>query len=401
MKRIVFLSFSLSLIFTTIHFVHCQSLHFAEPRDVSEGTVSGVSSVDVGDLNNDNLMDVVVLEGGIHAKGRFTLAWFEQTKIGKWLRHDFNVSIKFDTFMGSARCADVDKDGDIDLIFSNDGHSMGPIKVYFLENPGKKKVLQTWKCHLISSIEGFHANDMRLADIDADSRLDVILRHKNPESVKVIFQNDTNNWETKNAYEGQAGEGLAVGDINTDGFPDITLTGHWLKTPIGARSETYTRFDIEAGYKKVNPATKEELGDINGDGRLDVLLSPAEHFKKYGGDNYDLAWYECPERPEKAMEWQKHTIKTNYNKAHCAKLYDFDNDGDLDILSAITWDNREIRIFINTDGTFQSSIKVAEGKGVYSGAVADMDGDGDLDIVAEDKYAGDGKPWYYENLLEN
>jgi hypothetical protein len=306
----------------------------------------------------------------------------------------------FDDFIGSARCGDMDNDGDIDVIFSNDGDSTGPINIYLLKNPGKRKIYQPWKFHVISSIEGFHANDMRIADMDSDGMLDVVVRHKNPESVKIVFQNRNEEWVTKNVHEGQAGEGLAIGDINSDGLTDITMTGHWFKAPKNPRVGVYERFDIESGFKNVNPATKEDVGDINGDGRLDILLSPAEHFKKYGGENYDLAWYECPENPEMVDKWHKHIVRSDYNKAHCAKLADFDNDGDLDILSAITWDNREIRIYFNENGAFHNSLQVSEGKGIYSGAVGDMDGDGDIDIVAEDKYAQDGRPWYFENLLK-
>jgi len=399
MKYKIVFSFSLFLSLVATKSVQSQPLSFAKPVDISHGTVAGVSALDVADINKDGRMDVVVLEGGVHANGRFTLAWFEQTKSKNWARHDFNIPLQFDDFIGAARCGDIDKDGDMDLIFSNDGHSSGPIDIYLLQNPGERKVNKPWKYFLLASIEGFHANDMRLADMDADGRLDVIVRHKNPESVKILFQNRHNTWQTKTVYTGQAGEGLAVGDIDEDGFPDITMTGHWFKTPENPREEAYTRFDIESGYKTVNPATKEEVGDINNDGRLDVLLSPAEHFKKYGGDNYDLAWYEYRQNPAEEKEWKKHLIKANYNKAHCAKLADFDNDGDLDVLSAISWDDREIRIYINEQGEFKHSIQVAIGKGAYSGAITDMDGDGDLDIVAEDKYAGDGKPWYYENLL--
>ena len=137
--------------------VHGQSITFDKPIDVSQGVVSGVSALDVADLNGDALMDVIVLEGGVHAEGRFTLAWFEQTKKGKWIKHDFNIPVKFDDFIGSARCDDMDNDGDMDLVFSNDGHGSGPINVYLLINPGKKKVYNQWEHALISTINGFHA----------------------------------------------------------------------------------------------------------------------------------------------------------------------------------------------------------------------------------------------------
>ena len=77
-------------------------------------------------------------------------------------------------------------------------------------------------------------------------------------------------------------------------------------------------------------------------------------------------------------------------------LLDYDGDGDLDVLSAVAWDDKEIRIFFNDQGVFERSLQVISGKGIYSGAVADMDGDGDLDIVGEDRYAQESSPWFYE-----
>lgn len=383
-----------------IQSVNAQYIPFSDPVDVSAGSVQGVSALDVADFNQDGLLDIVVLEGGAHAQGRMTVCWLEQAGEGKWIRHEFGVSEGLDDFIGSARCGDVDGDGDIDLIFSNDGHSSGPLRVFYLDNPGQKQCRQSWPRHLIATIDGFHANDMRLADMDADGKMDVVLRHKQPEACRILFQNEKTSWTDRLVSKGQAGEGLAVGDIDQDGLPDITMTGHWFKTPAAPRIETFQRFDIDASYKVINKATKEEVGDINGDGRPDVILSPAEAFPKYGGAAHDLAWYEGPSNPLQAGAWKKHLIKSNYNNAHCVKLADFDGDGDLDVLTAIAWEPRSIQLIINDNGQFTRSVTVATGKGIYSGAVADMDGDGDLDIVGEDQYAKQARPWYYECLLK-
>ena len=381
-----------------IHTAYAQ-FSFAPPVEISGGSVSGVSALDVADFNADGLVDVVLLEGGAHAQGRLTLAWFEQTQAHEWIRHNFQDLPMLDDFIGSAKCGDVDGDGDSDIVFSNDGHSTGPIHVYVLENNLRRTGSSNWRVHNISTIDGFHANDMRLADMDGDGKTDVVLRHKDPESVKVIFRDQLDTWSTKTVHTGQAGEGLSVGDINSDGIMDIAMTGHWYLAPPNPRNGLYLSYNIDPDYKTINKATKEDMGDIDGDGRLDIVLSPAEHFKKYGGDNHDLAWYSGPRKPKKRSSWKKFIIKSNYNKAHCAKLADFDNDGDLDVLSAVAWDEREIRIYLNDEGTFSQSIMVVSGKGIYSGAVADMDGDGDLDIVGEEKYSQDGHAYFYENLL--
>jgi len=54
---------------------------FAPPVDVSEGHVLGVSSMDSGDIDGDGRADVVVLEGGKHAGGRQTFAWYRAPSI--------------------------------------------------------------------------------------------------------------------------------------------------------------------------------------------------------------------------------------------------------------------------------------------------------------------------------
>lgn len=375
-------------------------ISFAPPVDIASGSVQGVSALDVADFNQDGLLDVVVLEGGAHAKNRKTLAWFEQTATKVWSRHEFGLDVEIDDFIGSARCADVDGDGDPDLVFSNDGHSSGPLRIFFLENPGPSLCIGSWLWHEVAKVEGFHANDMRLADMDADGKLDIIVRHKSPEVCRILFQNESESWTDKVVYRGQAGEGLAVGDLDQDGLPDITMTGHWFKSPSNPRTDTYHRYEIDAVYKTINKGTKEAIADLNDDGRLDVIISPAENFPKYGGDDHDLAWYEGPVDPLHSGPWKKHIIQPQYNNAHCVKVGDFDGDGDADILSAVAWEPRSIRIFINKEGTFKQILPVIAGKGIYSGAVADMDGDGDLDIVGEDQYSQEGRPWYYECLLK-
>jgi hypothetical protein len=67
----------------------------------------------------------------------------------------------------------------------------------------------------------------------------------------------------------------------------------------------------------VNQNTKEAVGDIDGDGKLDVIIAPAEAFRR-GGD-HDLAWYRNPgghyDRP-----WVKTVIKAKANNHHTVKL---------------------------------------------------------------------------------
>jgi hypothetical protein len=100
------------------------------------------------------------------------------------------------------------------------------------------------------------------------------------------------------------------------------------------------------------------------------------------------------------MEWKKTVIKANTNNHHTVKLGDMDNDNDLDVVVGVPWDSQLVQIYYNNGrGSFNNAQTVHSGKGLYSGLVADLGNDGDLDIVGQDTYARESKPWIYESLL--
>lgn len=381
------------------------SADWAAPVDVADGSVSGVSALDAADFDGDGLMDVAVFEGGQGSSGRVTVAWFEQQTDGSWIRHEFghaNIigTTSLNDFVGAAKCGEMTGDGRPDVVVCVDGHGAGPIIIYLFENPGGADVYDTWPKHVIANMSGKHANDVAIEDMDGDGKNDVIVRHKVPDDVKVVFQNSKSDWDDPVVVGTRDGEGLSVGDLNGDDRPDVSVSGDWYKAPSSPRTQAYTKYTY-TNY--TNRATKEDIDDLNGDGRNDIVLSPAESYTNYGtpGEIHDLAWFECPANPEGTSNWTKHLIKQDYNDASFVRIADFDNDGDKDIVNARTWNGTYIRIYYNDNGDFSESELVIEGKGGYSGAVGDIDGDGDMDIVAENTYSGRCKPWFYENLLSS
>jgi hypothetical protein len=377
-------------------------LSFAAPLDISAGVQAGSSALDAQDLDGDGYVDVAVFMG---SPRRFS--WYQSPKTpgaGGWIKHNFPQPAVWRGFIGAAKFADIDRDGDFDLVVTMDD-STPSAYIYWLENPRPSaSATSAWTIRQIrGDLPIRHINDLEIADMDGDGRLDVILRALEPSNeLHIYFQDSATAWTGKvisAAPFGPTGEGFVVGNIDGAGQRDITICGHWLRAPSDPRKQSYTPFAIDAAFKEINQNTKEDVGDIDKDGLLDVVISPAEGYRS--GKNHVLAWYRNPGNPASASSWTRTVLADNFNGGHTVELADMDRDGDLDVVSGVSWDlwgqTRSVKVYYNLDrGRFGNVQTVAKGKGLYSGVVRDIGKDSDLDIVGQDGYAGKSLPYLYE-----
>ncbi len=374
---------------------------FKKEQDVSVGKITGLSALDLADVNGDGRLDIGVFEGGKHGKGGVNFAWLEAPAgAGAWTQHNLPKPSPFKPFIGAAKFGDVNKDGKPDVVVSMDEHSGAPPSayIYWLQNPGASG---TWTIHKIASnLAVEHINDMELADMDGDGKLDVVVRSLSPNQLLFFFQDGADAWQQRvfdaKPY-GATGEGFAVGDIDRKGKLDVTICGHWLAAPANPRSGAYAAHTIDAGYKAVNANVKEAIGDLNGDGRNDVILSPAEGYRN--GKNHVLAWYEAPADP--TAVWTQHVLAKNFNGGHTVRLADIDGDADLDVISGVAWSmwgqTANVTVYRNCGGVFGKAEVVVSGKGLYTGVVGDIGADGDMDIVGQNTYSASSHPYLYES----
>lgn len=144
---------------------------------------------------------------------------------------------------------------------------------------------------------------------------------------EVKNQKDFNIFKYRNFYNGG---GVAIGDVNNDGLPDIYLTANMGPNKLYLNKGDFEFEDISesAGVIGNKPwSTGVVMVDINNDGLLDIYVSNAGNMEGNNHDNDlyinngDLTF------TEKAEDYN--LAKTGFS-TH-ATFFDFDKDGDLDV----------------------------------------------------------------------
>ena len=180
-----------------------------------------------------------------------------------------------------------------------------------------------------------------------------------------------------------------MADIDNDGDMDVVSasagddTIAWFENNNGDGS-SWTGAQID---NNAEAARSVFAADMDNDGDMDIVSASQS-------DN-TIAWYE--NNNGDGSSWSAENIATNASGAKNVFVADMDNDGDLDIVSASSGDNTIA--WYENDGAADpswSAVDIAtSANGAYSVFVADMDNDGDMDIVSASQ--SDNTIAWYEN----
>jgi hypothetical protein len=182
------------------------------------------------------------------------------------------------------------------------------------------------------------------------------------------------------------------GDIDSDGDQDIVGVMFddndvsWWEN-VNGDGTVWTDHLVDGNYVG---ARSVHVGDVDGDGDLDVLAAAL--------NEPALSWWENVNGD--GTVWAEHQVGSSFGGGSTVSAADLDSDGDLDVIgtsetldSVAWWEN------LSGDGTsWQTNTIVTGFNYAGGGQAADLDGDGDLDILAY-AHSGTDIVWWENELV--
>ena len=296
---------------------------------------------------------------------------------------------------------DVNKDGKPDIVA---GGWFSKTSYWFENTLGK--AADQWPVHVIEKL-GNHETGI-LVDIDGDGKALEYLPHT---QITAWYETGkgTNGEPTLVRHtisEKGLSLGAGAGDINGDGRPDVIRPNAWFEAPKDIRNGTWKEHPIALGGKegKTEHTSNIIVFDLNKDGLNDILTSTAH---KYG-----IFWYEQQRDAAGNIAWKQHTIDDSWTQAHYLAFADIDHDGNREIITGKRFmahnggDPEEFgklcifyyRFTPGPNPIFRKHV-ITYDEGFSAGLnieAVDIDGDGDIDLVTTGKWGG---PVFLENRM--
>ena len=346
---------------------------FGAATDYTTGTGASVTFGVLGDFNGDGILDLAVTFGSSQAGWVRVLLGTGGGAFSQTPEYSTGDGVNVNAFV----LGDLDGDGVLDIATASEKqHGLPMVSVLRGKGGGTFAAKQ--------DLDTDAAKAIALGDLNGDGRLDVVTSQ-----VSVLLNHGDGTFTLKDDYQNPAYPvSLALGDLDGDGKLDI-VTANGGSNPLSSISVLLGKgdgtFAPHAEYATSSLSDAVALGDLNRDGKLDVVVA------NHGGDSTTQSVSVLLGQGEGTFVAKvdypfQYLPLSEYLRISLA-LGDLNGDGALDII----WgpDTNNVGVLLGKgDGTFADSVSYLVQDGAASLALGDVNRDGKPDLVAITRSGG-------------
>lgn len=250
--------------------------------------------------------------------------------------------------------------------------------------------------------------DLLIADLDGDGLKDIIVCDGRRNRISWIRQTSKGVFSEQDIGETVLGPAhVEVADLDGDGHLDVLVASMGVIPPSNEKvgsvvvlmNDGTNHFSNKVILDKISRVTYVNAADLNKDGRLDLVVGA------FGYVEGEIRWLENKGKGE----FQSHPLLDLPGTIH-APIADLDGDGNPDIVALVSQDSEEVHGFFGDGaGHFRDAVLYGSTNKDFGSSglsIADVNRDGRPDIVYSNgdgfDYATPGsRPWHGVQWLEN
>lgn len=310
------------------------------------------------------------------------LVWYRRSTAG-W--DQYVIEKDYLTIEAGGAVHDIDGDGDLDVVFGGDWQSS---EVWWWENPAPNfDKNNSWKRRVIKAGGKNQHHDQCFGDFLGTGKPQLAFWNQQAKALYLAEvpadPRTVSSWPLIEVVSGASAgstpytEGMSAFDVDADGKLDLLAYNGWFK---------------HTGGQSFKPVKLADEGGLICAGRFEpgkipqIVISP-------GDGRGRVMFYTCTGNPEVAADWQRRDlIGREVIHGHSLQLGDINRDGHLDLFVAemAKWREKEPGsdhpgatawiLYGDGRGNFRQT-ELVVGHDWHEARLADLDGDGDLDLL--------------------
>jgi len=220
---------------------------------------------------------------------------------------------------------------------------------------------------------GFNPSSVVVRDFNGDGKLDIATTNNNNNSgdmVSILLGKGDGTFSFQLQYgTGKHPVSIAAGDVNGDGKLDLVVaeqSGNTVSVLLGNGDGS---FSANVDYNTAPFPTGVTLGDFDGDGYLDIAVTAGN------GNTVSVLLGNGDGTYKPQLSWGVGDIP------YAIVVADLNGDNKLDLVVANSGSNNVSAVIGNGDGTFQTRLDYAVGPNPNWVATGDFNGDGNIDLA--------------------